>query len=113
MLTAATIEDSSVAIRTPVAPAITAVTRLTNSNFLSETWGFRNVLYRSTAREVDSMNSIASVALSSAEKMEASAQMPIHLGNNFIMTVGRASSGLLKCGYAASAHKPRMAGTMA
>src|ERR1700761_8995881 len=106
-MTAAMIEGNNTAKATPNTPAVTEVIRLTRSSFRGGMHGSRKVLYKSTAREVESMNRIASVALSSAEKIDASAQMPSHLGSNNLIAVGSASSGLAKWGSAAKAQQTR------
>src|SRR5260370_36067617 len=99
------IEGRIVASSIPSTPAQTDAIRLTIKSFCCEMPGLRNVLYRSTASEVESMKRMASVAPSSAEKIEARVHTPSHLGRSSFIAEGSASSGLDRGGNAAKAHR--------
>src|SRR5271156_3266721 len=104
---------SWMARKIPATPASTDENRLAVNRRRSEMVGFRNVLWRSMASDVESMNRIAPVALSSAEKIEAIAHIPSQVGRSIFMAAGRARSEDARCGTATKAQSPRMAGTKA
>src|SRR2546422_5922213 len=104
------IDGRAIASNTPNEAPATAAMRPAKSRSRSEAAGRKNVLYKSTLSELDSMNRMASLALISAEKTAASVNSPSHGGINLVITIGNASSRFDKFGYCDRATLPRMAG---
>src|ERR1051326_6192588 len=92
-------EGSAMANKIPQDAPLTAARRPAMSRSRSDAAGRKNVLYKSTLRELESMNRIASLALISAEKTAAKVSKPSHGGISLVITMGSASSRLARVGY--------------